>query len=87
MIWPPRVHIVPTPVVGVVLVGIESDDNDCGRGGQLRMSEAALALLPEALAKAIEARRCPADRTADSPADRPQDCPVERPQDCPQEPR
>ena len=53
--WPPACHIVDTAVPGVVRISVEDDCED-GRGGLLQISERAIALLPEAIAKAIAAR-------------------------------
>lgn len=56
MTYSPTVTIIDAPAVGTVLVGIEHDC-ETARGGVLRLSVDALALLPGAVAKAIEARR------------------------------
>lgn len=56
MTYAPTVHIVDAPAFGTVLVSIEHDC-EVARGGMLRLSLEALALPPEAVAKAVDAHK------------------------------
>lgn len=53
----PSVSITEAPTNGVFYVGVQADDNDSARGGRITLTQAALDLLPGALARALAERQ------------------------------